>query len=147
MHGSEGQAAVPSTIRHLPFEQVLRDLPPGVRRLEIQYAVLNRQADRNPIFRYRLEGDSPDWIETSLAQAQAAVLAWGGDGPTLVLTDVMGATPANVAQKLVQEDQEDQEEEPPSPKKRSKHELQAPPPGAAEAPATPAAASARNHGV
>lgn len=48
-----------------------------------------------------LAHDAP---ETSLAQAQAAVQAWGGDGPTLVLTDVMGATPANVAQKLVQED-------------------------------------------
>ena len=45
-----------------------------------------------------LAHDAP---ETSLAQAQAAVQAWGGDGPTLVLTDVMGATPANVAQKLV----------------------------------------------
>ena len=52
-------------------------IPPGVRRLEIHYTVLNRKADRNPIFRYRLDGDSPAWMETSLAQADFTNLSPG----------------------------------------------------------------------
>jgi PTS system mannose-specific IIA component len=42
-----------------------------------------------------------DAPESTLAQARAALQARGVSGPTLVLTDVVGATPANVAQKLV----------------------------------------------
>ena len=38
--------------------------------------------------------------EASLAQARAVLGRWG-DGATLVLTDVFGATPCNVAQRLV----------------------------------------------
>ena len=38
--------------------------------------------------------------EESLAQARAVLERWGG-GATLVLTDVFGATPCNVAQRLV----------------------------------------------
>ena len=38
--------------------------------------------------------------EASLAQARAVLDRWGG-GATLVLTDVFGATPCNVAQRLV----------------------------------------------
>lgn len=41
---------------------------------------------------------SPD---ATLAQAQL-LLEPGGDTPTLVLTDVFGATPCNIAQRLVQ---------------------------------------------
>ena len=52
-------------------------IPASVRRLEIQYAVLNRKADRNPIFRYRLEEDSPVWTESALAQADFTNLAPG----------------------------------------------------------------------
>lgn len=52
-------------------------LPASVRRLEIQFAVLNRKADRNPIFRYRMEEDSPVWTESSLAQADFTNLAPG----------------------------------------------------------------------
>ena len=39
--------------------------------------------------------------ELTLAQARATLQRWGDAGPTLVLTDVVGATPANVAQQLV----------------------------------------------
>lgn len=39
--------------------------------------------------------------DDTLAEAQR-LLASGGDIPTLVLTDVFGATPCNVAQRLVQ---------------------------------------------
>ncbi|MFN3376399.1 MAG: PTS sugar transporter subunit IIA [Burkholderiaceae bacterium] len=38
--------------------------------------------------------------EQSLAQARLLTAAWD-DGPVLVLTDVFGATPCNVAQRLV----------------------------------------------
>ncbi len=45
-------------------------LAPGIRRLEIQYTVLNREADWNPVFRYRLEDrENAPWTETSLPQA------------------------------------------------------------------------------
>jgi PTS system ascorbate-specific IIA component len=47
-----------------------------------------------------LDVQADDAPEATLAQAQAALRA-GGEGPTLVLTDVVGATPANVAQKLI----------------------------------------------
>lgn len=39
--------------------------------------------------------------DATLAQAQV-LLEPGGDTPTLVLTDVFGATPCNIAQRLVQ---------------------------------------------
>ena len=38
--------------------------------------------------------------EESLAQARAVLERWGG-GATLVLTDVFGATPCNIAQRVV----------------------------------------------
>jgi PTS system ascorbate-specific IIA component len=43
-----------------------------------------------------------DAPELTLAQARDALRTLGDSGPTLVLTDVVGATPANVAQKLVE---------------------------------------------
>jgi len=42
-------------------------IPPATRRLEIRFAALNRKADRNPIFRYRLGGEQ--WVESSQLQA------------------------------------------------------------------------------
>jgi PTS system ascorbate-specific IIA component len=48
-----------------------------------------------------LDVQADDAPEATLAHAQAALQAWRDQGPTLVLTDVVGATPANVAQKLV----------------------------------------------
>ena len=48
-----------------------------------------------------LDVQAQDAPEHTLAQARAALRALGESGPTLVLTDVVGATPANVAQKLV----------------------------------------------
>ena len=48
-----------------------------------------------------LDVQAHDAPEFTLAQARAALRALGESGPTLVLTDVVGATPANVAQKLV----------------------------------------------
>jgi len=49
-----------------------------------------------------IDVQADDAPEITLAQAQTALQALGGAGPTLVLTDVVGATPANVAQKLVE---------------------------------------------
>ncbi|MFM2239373.1 MAG: hypothetical protein RJA69_747 [Pseudomonadota bacterium] len=43
-----------------------------------------------------------DAPELTLSQAREAWQSLGHSGPTLVLTDVVGATPANVAQKLVE---------------------------------------------
>jgi PTS system mannose-specific IIA component len=48
-----------------------------------------------------LDVQAQDAPEHTLAQARAALLSLGDSSPTLVLTDVVGATPANVAQKLV----------------------------------------------
>jgi PTS system mannose-specific IIA component len=48
-----------------------------------------------------LDVQADDAPEATLARAQDAWQAWRDQGPTLVLTDVVGATPANVAQKLV----------------------------------------------
>jgi len=42
-----------------------------------------------------------DAPELTLAQAREALKSMGETGPTLVLTDMVGATPANVAQQLV----------------------------------------------
>ena len=42
-----------------------------------------------------------DAPELTLDQARDALRTLGESGPTLVLTDVVGATPANVAQQLV----------------------------------------------
>ena len=42
-----------------------------------------------------------DAPELTLAQAREALRSLGESAPTLVLTDVVGATPANVAQQLV----------------------------------------------
>jgi len=50
-------------------------LPSATRRVEVHYTALNRKADRNPIFRYRLEGE--DWVETSLFQADFTNLSPG----------------------------------------------------------------------
>lgn len=50
-------------------------LPTATRRVEVHYTALNRKADRNPIFRYRLEGE--DWVETSLFQADFTNLSPG----------------------------------------------------------------------
>ena len=74
---------IPTAISHLradgadlPVSGALQ-IPAGVRRLEIHYTVLNRKADRNPIFRYRLDGDSPAWMETSIDQADFTNLSPG----------------------------------------------------------------------
>jgi PTS system mannose-specific IIA component len=48
-----------------------------------------------------LDVQAQDAPEYTLAQAKAALRSLGESSPTLVLTDVVGATPANVAQQLV----------------------------------------------
>jgi signal transduction histidine kinase len=74
---------IPTAIAHiladgqpLPVSSLV-SIPSNVRRVEIQYAVLNRKADRLPIFRYRLDGDSPGWMESPLPQADFTNLAPG----------------------------------------------------------------------
>src|SRR5204862_6880849 len=52
-------------------------IPAGVRRLEIRYTVLNRKANQNPVFRYRLDGDNSDWVETSQLETAFTNLAPG----------------------------------------------------------------------
>ena len=42
-------------------------IPSATHRLEIRFTALNRMADRNPIFRYRLGGEH--WVESSQLQA------------------------------------------------------------------------------
>jgi PTS system ascorbate-specific IIA component len=75
-------------IAHAPLAQALRECAMHVfPDAGDAVAAIDVQADAAP--------------EASLAQAQAAMQAWGDEFPTLVLTDVVGATPANVAQKLV----------------------------------------------
>ena len=75
-------------IAHAPLAQALRECAMHVfPESGDAVAAIDVQADTAP--------------EVSLAEAQAAMQAWGDDSPTLVLTDVVGATPANVAQKLV----------------------------------------------
>ena len=75
-------------IAHAPLAQALRQCAMHVfPEAGDAVAALDVQAD-----------DAP---ETTLAQARAALQSLGASGPTLVLTDVVGATPANVAQKLV----------------------------------------------
>jgi PTS system mannose-specific IIA component len=75
-------------IAHAPLAQALRQCAMHVfpEAGDVVMA-LDVQADESP--------------EATLAHAQAALQAWPDQGPTLVLTDVVGATPANVAQKLV----------------------------------------------
>ncbi|MEP7366816.1 MAG: ATP-binding protein, partial [Acidobacteriota bacterium] len=41
----------------------------GTHRLQIQFAALGRKAGENPQFRYRLEGDGSEWLESSTTQA------------------------------------------------------------------------------
>ena len=54
-----------------------------------------------PARRHEVPAEAP---EVTLANARALLASHGGlDLPTLVLTDIFGATPSNVAQKLVQD--------------------------------------------
>jgi signal transduction histidine kinase/ligand-binding sensor domain-containing protein len=70
--GELQQPRDPSPVR---IEEVIADgrsfitqpsmqLPPGTRRLEIDYTVINLTSPLKTHFRYRLEGFDPDWIES-----------------------------------------------------------------------------------
>ncbi len=75
-------------IAHAPLAHALRECAKHVfPQAGDEVAVVDVQAQ-----------DAP---ELTLAQAREAWRSLGDSGPTLVLTDVVGATPANVAQKLV----------------------------------------------
>lgn len=52
-------------------------IPPGTRRLQIRYAVLDGKASENPMFRYRLRGDGGSWTESTGAEAAFTYLRPG----------------------------------------------------------------------
>ena len=52
----------------VPVSEASR-LGAGTHRLQIHYAALDRKAGENPQFRYRLEGDGSEWLESSATQA------------------------------------------------------------------------------
>ncbi|HZO51585.1 MAG TPA: ATP-binding protein [Bryobacteraceae bacterium] len=45
------------------------NLDAGTHRLQVQFAALGRKAGENPQFRYRLEGEGSEWLESNTTQA------------------------------------------------------------------------------
>jgi len=75
-------------IAHAPLASALRQC--------VAHVFPERVGD---VLAFDVSPDAP--AQESLAEARRAVVAQFGDAPVLLLTDVMGATPCNVARQLL----------------------------------------------